>query len=559
MDRRPALVGVVERRGRMNWLDKLLRRRPMPMATTMLDGYPAPWNVERPSIHGFLAGFALKEGEGLPPAAETLPDEELRQSRSGTQIRWAAGAMDGVLGHHVQDKGGAAVERVMSALESALLDPTADRIKDFYDLVNNDEVLGLVDPLLDAVRSAVHLDAGRLRALARWLATHSPDRAAVKVGIALLGVVLPPQDTRLLVTLGAHEEFTLYAAVALCNSLPDGEWEDVCWSLARRVNGWGRIHLVERLADTHRADIKAWLLREGYKNSVMVEYLAHPCAVGGGLLQELLQDSVDDALLVGAGEIIRALIAGGPAEDMSGYADGAEATRHYLRHVAARGPKALDALLAVQDIVVFTSDTDRDWQRLEAQGWTASARHEIGQGAKELAAHPDWLPLVHAGLQADDNEVFWLAAHTAAALGVDPWDARFERQRAGRSDQWFELMNTDDPARIDRVVELALTQLDLAAIATGPAKELGLGPAYRQHSALDLILQRLRDFPPRGWPLVQAGLRSPVVRNRNMAVRVLTEWDRSAWPAGAAAALAEAVRREPDEGVRAAMGALVAG
>jgi hypothetical protein len=525
----------------------------------MLDGFPVPWNVERPSIHGFLAGFALKEGEGLPPAAETLPDEELRQGRSGTQIRWAAGALDGVLGHHVQDKGGAAVERVMSALESALVDPTADRVKDFYDMVNNDEVLGLVDPLLDAVRSAVHLDAGRLRTLARWLATHSPDRAAVKVGIALLGVLSPPQDTRLLVTLGLHEEFTLYAAVALRNCLLDDEWEDAGWDLARRVNGWGRIHLVERLAGTRRADIKAWLLREGYKNSVMVEYLAHPCAVGGGLLQELLQNSVDDALLVGAGEIIRALIAGGPAEDITGYADGMQATRHYLRHVAARGPKALDALLAVQDIVVFTSDTERDWQRLETQGWTASARHEIGQAAKAQADRPGWLPLVHAGLQADDNTVFWLAAHAAADLGVDPWDARFERQRSGRSDQWFELMSTDDPARINRVVELALTQLDLAAIATGPANELGLGPAYRQHSALGLILQRLRDFPPRGWSLVEAGLRSPVVRNRNMAVRVLTEWDRSAWPAGAEVALAEALRRESDDGVREAMGALVAG
>ena len=543
----------------MNWLDKLLRRRPAPVAMTMLDGFPVPWNVERPSIHGFLAGFALKEGEGLPPAAETLPDEELRQSRSGTQIRWAAGALDGVMGHHVRDKASTAVEQAISALESALVDATPDRIKNFYDLINNDEVLGLIDPLLDAVRSAGYLDAGRLRALARWLATHSPDRAAVKVGVALLGVLLPPQDTRLLVTLGLHEEFTLYAAVALRNSLPDDEWEDACWSLARRVNGWGRIHVVERLAGTQRADIKAWLLREGYKNSVMVEYLAHPCAVGGELLPALRQETVDDALLEGAGEIIRALIAGGPAEDMSGYEDGAEATKHYLQQVSACGPKSLDALLVVQDIDGFASDTDRDWQRLETLGWTASARQEISQAAKALAAHPGWVPLVHAGLQADDNAAFWTAANAAEGLGMDPWDARFERQRSGRGDQWFELMKSDDLARIERVVELALTQLDLASIASGPAKESGLGPAYRQHSALDLILQRLRDFPPRGWPLVESGLRSPVVRNRYMAVRVLKQWDHGEWPVEAKAELMTAMRREPDEDVRKAIEELLVG
>jgi hypothetical protein len=44
-----------------------------------------------------------------------------------------------------------------------------------------------------------------------------------------------------------------------------------------------------------------------------------------------------------------------------------------------------------------------------------------------------------------------------------------------------------------------------------------------------------------------------------MAVRVLKQWDRGEWPPEAEAVLAEALRREPDDGVREAMGALVAG
>ena len=67
-------------------------------------------------------------------------------------------------------------------------------------------------------------------------------------------------------------------------------------SLATHVHGWGRVHLVERLESTNNAEIKEWLLRDGYKNSVMYEYLAYPCATTGGLLHALTNGG-DDGLL----------------------------------------------------------------------------------------------------------------------------------------------------------------------------------------------------------------------------------------------------------------------
>src|SRR5207248_2725531 len=120
-----------------------------------------------------------------------------------------------------------------------------------------------------------------------------------------------PQDMEIFRTLGRHEEFTLFCAVGLANACDDGETQ--LWELAKHVDGWGRIHLVERLSKTENPEIKDWLLREGYKNSVMYEYLAYPCAVGGGLLAALEADEVDDDLLLSAAEIIQALITGGPA------------------------------------------------------------------------------------------------------------------------------------------------------------------------------------------------------------------------------------------------------
>lgn len=320
----------------MQWFKRLLGRS-MPTPTpTMVNGFPAPWADDRPSLFGYLASFPLDQDGRLPEAASTLPDEDLLLSRTGNQLRWAAGAMDGVFGHHTEGSDDMSADKALRMIEAAVNTRSPEHVKDFYDLVNNEQVIHSVDPLLQAVRHSKAIQVDRLHALAQWLTRESPDRAPVKMGIALLGLISPPGDTEMLMRLGMHDEFTLYATVALTNTLPVPEAEDALWTLARRVDGWGRIHIVERLAKTSRSDLKAWMLREGYKNSVMYEYLAYACAVGGGLLQALEADSVDAALLDGAGDLIRALLAGGPAEDISGYVDGASVVSLYLAHTSKR-------------------------------------------------------------------------------------------------------------------------------------------------------------------------------------------------------------------------------
>ena len=62
-----------------------------------------------------------------------------------------------------------------------------------------------------------------------------------------------------------------------------------------------------------------WLLREGFRNEVMNEYLAHLAATTGDLYTALLDPEPDEALLDGAGGIIDALCAAGGAS-LDGYA-----------------------------------------------------------------------------------------------------------------------------------------------------------------------------------------------------------------------------------------------
>ena len=111
-------------------------------------------------------------------------------------------------------------------------------------------------------------------------------------------------------------------------------------------------------------------------------------------------------------------------------------------------------------------------------------------------------------------------------------------------------MTLCDDDRIGEVIEFAEANLDLAAIATGASDELGLGREFAPHSCLDFVLQGLRRFPGRGGTLIETGLESPVIRNRNMAVAALAAWTRAAWPGGLEEALERAAGCEPNEDVR---------
>ena len=100
------------------------------------------------------------------------------------------------------------------------------------------------------------------------------------------------------------------------------------------------------------------------------------------------------------------------------------------------------------------------------------------------------------------------------------------------------------------VIEFAEANIDLAAIATGAGDELGLGRGFEPHSCLDFVLQDLRRFPGKGAILIETGLKSPVVRNRNMAVAALAGWSRPEWPDGLEESLERAAGCEPHEDVR---------
>lgn len=502
----------------------------------------APWGDKR-SIYAHISSDTKR----LTQDGERLPDE-----KPDAQIRFAAGAMDGLLGGPGADAK-EKVTRVQRAIAKELENATSATLKQLYDELLDGAALEYVDPLLEAVANDRRIDRGRLHALAVWLAREAPDRDPVKIALSLSGLLANEGDRELLLTLGRHDEFTLYAAVALMK-LRNGERN--VFELAQHVDGWGRIQIVHRLADTTDPQIKKWMLREGYKNSIMYEYLAYTCAVAGGLRTELSKDAVDPELIDAAGDLIQALITGGPAEDMNDYDDGARVAELYLRQLGP-SPRKLQQLLVVDALLRFL-DEKNDWSDRAAKGWTTELRAKLREQCIKVKSLDHWPALIHEGLQSKDRVVFGEADQAARLLGIDTWNEHFARLQAG-DDNWYFVMQTDDPARIDRVVALAEERIPLQKVATGPGNELGLGPAWAHHSHLDFVLQDLRRFPGKGWPLLRAGIRSPVVRNRHMALRAFSKWGKDRWPSDASDVLEATLEEEPDDTVRSELQTVIAG
>lgn len=509
-----------------------------------LSSVHVPWDKNRPSIYSVV--------ETSPPGDDPvdLPDEPLLQEKG---LFWAPGALDGVHTHHMEpgepdvDQIAAAVMRLIETLDK-------EAFRELYDRVLSMRVISFIDPVLgrlEKVREGRHWT--RIAELGRLLMKQAPDREAVKLGISLTGLTFETTDLPALVTLGRHDEFTLYVSVALARS-PSAE--DEIWSLAKSVHGWGRIFAVERLSRTRRPAIRKWLLREGFRNSVMNEYLAWTAATTGGLADELKNPQPDDALILGAGEILCALIADGPGRDMGDYEEGAEATELYLGHLETYS-MTLSEYQVLEALCRYLSDGANEGVQTAA-GWTPAQRTRMLEQIRILMARADWPTKAEAALNAEDGHTFWQARPIAESLGIDTWEQSFKRHLGGE-DQWYFLMRTPDRNRIDRVLDLASKSIDLAGIATGPAEELGLGSAFEEHRVLDWIVPGLAGFPGVGWPFVEAALQSPVTRNRNIALRTLEAWGRSNWRPGTEAMVRKSLVQEPSDQVRRSMQALLDG
>lgn len=285
---------------------------------------PLPWEG-RPAIYTSLKQRVdIMTGE--TQFDSRLPDEDVYLSilfgknKSDSEIvHFTHGATEGICVFHStitkvhQDYG----QKVFDALIKIKSLHDTEGILNFYQRITLSPhtpyryihmVFSLLDQYFSAASRKNSFSKELLHEMAIWLVCQAPDRDAVKVGLSLLGHCDQPEDFQLLNFFGLHEEFTLHVAMSLIDRLSFEEAMEPLWSLAKKVHGWGRIHLVTRLYQFDHPDLKKWFIQEGYKNNILADYVACDCAIYGEMKEILQQKTIEPELFKGAGEIIATLI-----------------------------------------------------------------------------------------------------------------------------------------------------------------------------------------------------------------------------------------------------------
>ncbi len=474
-----------------------------------------------------------------------LPDDK---EDDGTQLKFAAGAMEGILSHHAGGSDKDVKELAVLIDKISSNNKMKDKIE-FYNAILDENVNSIIGNLISELIKLNSKITINTHDFAIFLAFESPDRNAVKTGISLLNVIGNKNHLEKIRILGEHEEFTMYCTNAFYNLSDDYEKE--LFNLAKRVHGWGRIEIVERLADTKNAEIKKWILTEGYKNDIMYEYLANIAAETGELKKELSNVVVDKEIILAASDIITALIQEGPCAGISAYEDSAEVISMYIKHTANKFDN-VTYLLTFKDIYEYLIDEDFALEELACNGWTEENRKDIIQTLRNEMDNVKWREFMLYKLKDNGETEFYKIESSARILKIDITDLLLDKLEKEPLEVsiWYSVSEKLNDENIDDVLKIAYEVLPLEEIGTGADVILGLGQKYKYNNILNCILQFLSRFEGKGEGLIITALKSPVVSNRNLALRTLNMWDIKYISKEIKLTLEKAVNDEPKEDIK---------
>lgn len=430
----------------------------------------------------------------------SLPEEE-----TGNGLRFADGAIDGMTMYHMMGKEldeeqKTRMQELVGFISDGAYEKADEALREF---AGKNRALSLIDDFENYIKgNRANLNAVNIYRYGVKLIMESKDRECVKYGLEILELFhLKDEKVKEAVRiLGLSNEFTLFAVFIM------QQWENAneeIFRLARKVRGWGRIHAIEKLSP-ETEEIRKWLLKEGIKNDVMSEYSALTCFekldVPGMLEGELLREEFR-----GIGAILNALLHEGPVPGISAVENRKYVFEKYLEHAQKQSMTLKDYEVVLQIYLYYSDEKKKD--------------ENICRICQEIFSSEKCLKITEEAVKEGRG------IELARQIGIDYRKPLWEGLRDDFHENYsYVRYLMDDEAYVDDVIDVFTKELPLAQMTTGPAEEMGLGRKFADFQKLDFILQELKDKVGKGEELMKTALKSPVIRNRNMAAAVLKVW-----------------------------------
>ena len=282
---------------------------------------------EAQKVHSLYEYIKLHVVNDKLPKDFTLPGKQVEG-----QLRFADGALDGMTMYHMAGTNLDEVERTkMQELIRLISDgesEQADLVLDEF--AKKHRALTVIDDFENAIReNRQNLNAGNIYRYAVRLITESEDRECVKYGLEMLELFsLKDEGVKDIIrTLGLSDEFTLFTVFIML------QWNNAneeIFRLAKKVHGWGRIHVIEKLKP-ETVEITDWLLKEGINNMILPDYSALTCYEKAEVPKMLEQEiSVEEFQSIG--RILKAMLVEGPVPGISAVENREEILKRYLEH-----------------------------------------------------------------------------------------------------------------------------------------------------------------------------------------------------------------------------------
>lgn len=458
------------------------------------------------------------ERNGVVPDGFELEEREYKEN----ELRFAPGALEGILGHH---SAGAGAGQAL-----------AEKIKEYLQIIPKEamekfEREAAVDGQMASARSGIQkvilerkdeYDAGKVFALAYFFAMNGNMVETVKLGLSLLALFDTGDKGEVcdvLRTLGCCEEFTDYVLTAV-ESWAEKDKQELYFDLARKLHGWGKINAVERMyADTEEK--KEWLLCHGCKNSIMNAYLGLVCAEKCDFQERLKQGNFSEEQFQGAREIMDGLLDEGPCQGLSAMEDAAELVLLYLEE-CRKHVLNVDLVMQLADIRDYFDGVKSKAVKSETAGV-----NEADSDTKIRTKVETMISTIHLKdfIVEHMKDSTYQCIRIARAFELDVSECLIGLMKMNFAKYYphcYYLFEKN--AYVDDFFHICERAIKEADYPNEMGDSWGVAARERKGIMLDMIVQYLDRYPLCGKKMIRICLHSPITRWRNMAGKALLGW-----------------------------------